>query len=131
MAISRLKMHLVSLGIVALFLCQITTCFSGIAKNQNNFATFENSGNVSGQFDASSSQYTGIGQSLNLLHNASRNDSNVPFTWSNGSSASYNIPLGNSWVGDTLGANITSLTDERNWVNGSFDYGLSDGNYNF
>ncbi len=68
----------------------------------------------------------GTGQSLNLTHFANCTDLNVPFTFSNGSWDSHDIPLGENWQGQILDAQITSLTDERNWINGSFDWAEKD-----
>ncbi len=70
----------------------------------------------------------GVGQSLNVTHNASRIDQDISLTWQNGSSNCLNISIGENWQVDSLAANITDLTDTRNWVNGTFNYGLSDGN---
>ncbi len=70
----------------------------------------------------------GIGQSLNVTHNASRTASDVQLIWENGSSASHNIDLSGDWEGNSLTANITSLTDKRNWINGTLHFGPDDGN---
>ncbi|MBY9012139.1 MAG: hypothetical protein KGD70_07185, partial [Candidatus Lokiarchaeota archaeon] len=37
------------------------------------------------------------------------------------------IPLGSGWNGYKLSAEINELTDERNWNNGTFNYGVDDG----
>ncbi len=76
---------------------------------------------------SSEDESLGIGQSFNVTHNATRVIDDVALEWSNGSSTTYNVSLGNDWGGNAIKANITSLTDSRNWVNGTFDYGLSDG----
>ncbi|QEE17316.2 hypothetical protein DSAG12_03149 [Promethearchaeum syntrophicum] len=76
-------------------------------------------------------EYTGIGQSLDLLHNANRTDSDIDLTFTNGSQASHQIPLGENWEGTKLNSDITNLRDTRNWVNGTFNYGNDDGTYLF
>jgi len=80
---------------------------------------------------SSNGQYSGIGQSLNLTHNASRTDAGVPMSLSNGTWDSYDMPLAENWVGNSLQANVTSLVDERNWINGTFAWDAKDdGSYN-
>jgi len=68
---------------------------------------------------------------LDLLHNANRTDSDVELSFVNGSQASHQIPLGENWEGYKLEGSLINLQDERNWVNGTFDYGNDDGTYLF
>ncbi len=79
--------------------------------------------------DIVADEYTGIGQSLDLIHNANRTDSDIDLTFINGSQASHQIPLGENWEGIKLNADIENLRDNRNWVNGTFNYGDDDGTY--
>ncbi len=80
---------------------------------------------------ASGGELIEIGQSLNLTHYANRTDSNVSLAFANGSWDTHDILLGENWQGQSLVANVTALTDERNWINGSFDWDeKDDGSYN-
>ena len=48
-------------------------------------------------------------------------------SFSEGSYGTSEMSLGSGWEGIELKANINDLTDERNWNNGTFNYGDDNG----
>jgi len=73
--------------------------------------------------------YTGIGAAWNLTHYANRTDIDLETSFGNNSYDIVEIPLYTDWQGYKLDATIKDLYDERNWNNGTFNYGNDDGNY--
>jgi len=73
--------------------------------------------------------FTGTGDAWNVTHWANRTDSNMPVSFGNDTSDILNIPLGIGWTGYRINATINNLYDERNWINGTFEYGSDDGDY--
>jgi len=74
-------------------------------------------------------EFTGAGSAWNVTHWANRTDSNMPVSFGNDTSDTIGIPLGIGWAGYRLNATINNLYDERNWINGTFEYGNDDGDY--
>ena len=74
--------------------------------------------------------FNGIGAPLNLTHWANRTDKDLSLSFSEGSYDITSIPLGTGWEGTKLNATINDLTDERNWNNGTFNFGNDNGTDN-
>ena len=74
--------------------------------------------------------FSGIGAPLNLTHWANRTDKELSVSFSEGSYDMTSIPLGTGWEGIKLETMIDDLTDERNWNNGTFNYGNDNGSAN-
>ncbi|MFX0141571.1 MAG: hypothetical protein ACFFDN_48485, partial [Candidatus Hodarchaeota archaeon] len=70
--------------------------------------------------------YSGIGAPWNVTHWANRTDYNLEVGFENSSYDIVDIPLGSGWEGYKLDAKIKNLYDERNWCNGTFNYGTND-----
>ncbi len=73
--------------------------------------------------------YTGIGAAWNLTHYANRTDTDLEVSFGNDSYDIVEIPLFTDWQGYKLNATIKDLYDQRNWNNGTFNYGNDDGTY--
>jgi hypothetical protein len=71
----------------------------------------------------SDNTYSGIGDPWNVTHWANRTDTNLASTINEGSYDLVELPLETGWEGYRLDANIKNLYDERNWNNGTFDFG--------
>ena len=67
--------------------------------------------------------YTGIGDPWNVSHWINRTDNNLGSSFNEGSYDLVELPLKTGWEGYRLDANIKNLYDERNWCNGTFDFG--------
>ena len=78
---------------------------------------------------SSNNVFTGTGSAWNVTHWANRTDSNMPVSFGNDTSDTVDIPLGIGWTGYRLNATINNLYDDRNWINGTFEYGSDDGDY--
>ncbi len=82
--------------------------------------------NLKTQGLSSNNIFTGIGSPWNITHWANRTDNDLEVSFSNGSSDTASIPLGEGWEGYKLNATIKNLYDSRNWINGTFEYGTDD-----
>ena len=71
--------------------------------------------------------YSGIGSPWNLTHWANRTDYELSVGFSEAGYDMADIPLGSGWNGYKLSAEINELTDNRNWNNGTFNYGADNG----
>ncbi len=86
---------------------------------------FENSLNT--QDLSFNNTHSGIGSPWNLTHWANRTDNDLAVSFSEAGYDLASIPLGSGWNGYKLSAEINELTDDRNWNNGTFNYGTHDG----
>ncbi|MFX1496752.1 MAG: hypothetical protein ACFFBH_04425 [Promethearchaeota archaeon] len=71
--------------------------------------------------------YTGIGAPLNITHWANRTDVDLTVNFDESEWDTANIPLGSGWDAYKLNIDVDGLRDNRNWINGSFSYGIDDG----
>jgi len=71
--------------------------------------------------------FSGIGAPWNLTHWANRTDYDLLVGFGEAGYDMVDIPLGSGWNGYKLSAEINDLTDNRNWNNGTFNYGADDG----
>ena len=118
------------LTIVLLALNSSNLGFNSLFINDNTYSqrrdiNFENSLNTQDlSFD---NTYSGIGSPWNLTHWANRTDYELSVGFSEAGYDMADIPLGSGWNGYKLSAEINELTDDRNWNNGTFNYGADDG----
>ncbi|MFX1462241.1 MAG: hypothetical protein ACFFBF_04250 [Promethearchaeota archaeon] len=83
--------------------------------------------NLKNQNLDSDNTYNGIGAPWNVTHWANRTDYNLDVSFTNGSNGIAEIPLGIGWEGYKLNATIKNLYDNRNWCNGTFNFGSDNG----
>jgi hypothetical protein len=95
------------------------------AYSQRRVIDFENSLNA--QDLSFNNSHNGIGSPWNLTHWANRTDHDLSVSFYEAGYDLASIPLGSGWNGYKLSAEINELTDERNWNNGTFNYGADDG----
>ena len=118
------------LTVVLLVLNSSNLAFNSLFVNDNTYSqrrdiNFENSLNTQDlSFD---NTYSGIGSPWNLTHWANRTDYELSVGFSEAGYDMADIPLGSGWNGYKLRAEINELTDNRNWNNGTFNYGAHDG----
>ena len=73
--------------------------------------------------------YEDTGAPWKVSHWANRTDYNLPVSFGNKTSDSKYIDLGLGWEGYQLNGTVKDLSDERNWVNGSFQCGPDDNSF--
>jgi len=118
------------LTIVLLALNSSNLGFNSLFVNDNTYSqrrdiNFENS--INAQDLTFDNTYSGIGSPWNLTHWANRTDNELSVGFSEAGYDMADIPLGSGWNGYKLSAEINELTDDRNWNNGTFNYGADDG----
>ena len=94
-------------------------------KSQRREINFENS--LNSQDLSFNNTHNGIGSPWNLTHWANRTDYDLSVSFNEAGYDMASIPLGSGWNGYKLNAEINDLTDDRNWNNGTFNYGADDG----
>jgi len=77
----------------------------------------------------SNNVFTGTGAPWKVSHWANRTDSNLQVNFGNETSDSKYIDLGFGWEGYQLNGTVNDLSDERNWVNGTFQAGPDDNSF--
>ena len=75
--------------------------------------------------------YSGIGAPWNLTYWANRTDSGLTVNFESNSNDLAEILLGVGWESIKLSANVKDLYDERNWNNGSFNFGDDDAGHSW
>ena len=95
--------------------------------SQNRDEHFDLGNSLKVQDLSSENTLNGISSPWNLTHWANRTDFDLAVSFAEGASDTSEIPLGSGWKGYKLTADIEDLTDERNWNNGTFSYGVDDG----
>ena len=73
--------------------------------------------------------YEDTGAPWKVSHWANRTDYNLPVSFGNETSDSKYIDLGLGWEGYQLNGTVKDLSDERNWVNGTFQCGPDDNSF--
>jgi hypothetical protein len=118
------------LTVVLLVLNSSNLGFKSLFVNDNTYSqrrniNLENSINTQDlSFD---NTYSGIGSPWNLTHWANRTDYELSVGFSEAGYDMTDIPLGSGWNGYKLSAEINDLVDDRNWNNGTFNYGADNG----
>ena len=98
---------------------------NSVKVNQDDYFNLDNSLKI--QDLSSENIMSGISSPWNLTHWANRTDFDLSVSFAEGASDTSEIPLGSGWNGYKLIADINDLTDERNWNNGTFSYGVDNG----
>jgi len=95
--------------------------------NPNRNENFKLDNTLKSQDLSSENALSGISSPWNLTHWANRTDFDLAVSFAEDGYDTSEIPLGSGWKGYKLTADIKDLTDERNWNNGTFNYGADDG----
>jgi len=72
-------------------------------------------------------EYTGLGAPWNITRYANRTEKDLNIQFNEGERDLINFPLYSGWEGYKLKTNVSNLYDTRNWVNGTFNEGIDDG----
>ncbi len=129
----KIKPRFIVIGFLIIVLSVTTTSSfilnsldsNSIKVNRDDYLNLDNSLQV--QDLSSENVLGGISSPWNLTHWANRTDFDLAISFAEGASDTSEIPLGSGWKGYKLTADINDLTDERNWNNGTFSYGVDDG----
>ncbi|MHA1147894.1 MAG: hypothetical protein ACTSR8_06580 [Promethearchaeota archaeon] len=90
---------------------------------------FESDDGLEDQGLNTDNSFEGLGSPWNVTHWANRTDTDIALSFNEGSTDTAEMPLGGTWEGYQLDAEVSNLYDNRNWCNGTMSYGNDDGDY--
>ena len=129
---SKLKKtrRFIVIGFLIIVLSVISTSYFILDSNtidRNHDEYFDSDNSLKVQDLSGENLLSGISSPWNLTHWANRTDFDLATSFAEDAYDTSEIPLGSGWKGYKLTADIDDLTDERNWNNGTFSYGVDDG----